>query len=500
MHEQQLSSASSRTASAVNAPLCSRSRRQRSYANRAGASPVSLAFPSSGGWDRPATATVPLHLNAGPNTIEIDSSTPVYSPDLDAIEVPRWPGHHGEIEQGASTAPWWTDPASLGAMPSSDGAYDELLAAVQARVNRYANSGDAEDVLDPAGVRDAEVLLGSERAATNEVRHAVGLLFYARHAVLAAVDGEEDMDRAQPLLEPIMDQIPDLVEQIGVLGRRPSQPVRLNPKTAPAIAYGSRPLGEIDTVIAVTRHAILAADDQTDIVPLRMNQAEAHQLRFTRTGEVADLDDAIAIVRSVVADAATSNRLTTLGTFLQLRFAAAGDTGDAEDSIAVMREALDTAAEDDEDRPMYLSNLGRAHLTRYVYVSQDPADLDRALSLIRWAVAATPEGELGRDTRLHALSQAYRMSFARSNDPADLEAALRAIHETVEATIPEHPDRAERILDLGVTHLARHQQSGNRQDAAVVKDAAKQVMRAVPKDHPLYAAARDMLDLLRRRG
>jgi hypothetical protein len=54
-----------------------------------GADPVTLAFPSSGGWDLPATVTVPLTLHAGLNTIEIDSSSPVYSPDIDKIEVPQ---------------------------------------------------------------------------------------------------------------------------------------------------------------------------------------------------------------------------------------------------------------------------------------------------------------------------------------------------------------------------------------------------------------------------
>lgn len=54
-----------------------------------GTAPATVAFPSSGGWDRPAVATVPLRLTAGRNTIEIDSSTPVYSPDIDAVDVPR---------------------------------------------------------------------------------------------------------------------------------------------------------------------------------------------------------------------------------------------------------------------------------------------------------------------------------------------------------------------------------------------------------------------------
>jgi Carbohydrate binding module (family 6)/Alpha galactosidase C-terminal beta sandwich domain len=56
-----------------------------------GQSPVTLGFPSSGGWDRPATATVPLALHAGTNTVEIDSSSAVYSPDVDGLQVPASP-------------------------------------------------------------------------------------------------------------------------------------------------------------------------------------------------------------------------------------------------------------------------------------------------------------------------------------------------------------------------------------------------------------------------
>jgi hypothetical protein len=56
-----------------------------------GRAPTTYAFPASGGWSLPATATVPLRLTAGTNTIEIDSSTTVYAPDVDRIEVARSP-------------------------------------------------------------------------------------------------------------------------------------------------------------------------------------------------------------------------------------------------------------------------------------------------------------------------------------------------------------------------------------------------------------------------
>jgi hypothetical protein len=56
-----------------------------------GQAPATVSFVSSGGWDIPATATIPLQLHAGSNTIEIDSSSATYSPDLDRIEVPLAP-------------------------------------------------------------------------------------------------------------------------------------------------------------------------------------------------------------------------------------------------------------------------------------------------------------------------------------------------------------------------------------------------------------------------
>jgi len=56
-----------------------------------GVDPALVSFVSSGGWDIPATATVPLALHAGTNTIEVDSSSATYSPDIDRIEVPAAP-------------------------------------------------------------------------------------------------------------------------------------------------------------------------------------------------------------------------------------------------------------------------------------------------------------------------------------------------------------------------------------------------------------------------
>lgn len=337
--------------------------------------------------------------------------------------------------------------------------YDELLAAVRARVNRYGNSGDSEDVLHPAGLRDAEALLTAARGVPGiDAQHAALLLYYARHVVVSAGDDETDLDQSEPLLKVVFAQRDDVAEQLQTLAGVPARPVRLNPQRFAVFAFEGRPLAEIDAVIASTRHAIRTAADPEDALSLRMNLAEGHQLRYTRTGDVADLTDAIDIVRDVLAAAPPDgNRLTTLATFLQYRFAATGDGTDLEATIEAYRAALASAGEDDEDRPMYQSNLARAQLTRYAYVSREPTDLRTAIPLLQSAVAGTPEGDPGRGTRLHALHQAYLLRAAATDDLLDLEAAVRAAHEAVEETPPGHPAHAERVRDLGTARdlLAR---------------------------------------------
>jgi hypothetical protein len=390
--------------------------------------------------------------------------------------------------------------------------YDELLAAVRARVNRYVNSGDSQDMVDPAGVRDAQALMAAAHALPRrrgkpasliDAQHAAGLLYYARHVVVSAGDDETDLDLCEPLLRPVFDHVPELADQIGELAQVPKRPVRLNPRRVAVFAFGGAPLNEVDAILAMSRHAVLvAADEGADTLPLRMNVAEAQQLRYGRTSDVADLTDAVTTVREVLAatpvdDPTRADRLTTLGLFLQLRYGSTFDSADLDASIEASEEALSVATTEDEDRPMYLSNLGRARLTRYAYASHDPADLDAGLDQIRTAVATTLANDLGRGTRLSALHQAYRLRFARTGNLLDLEAALNAAYEAVEATMPEHPDHTERVLAIGTTHLARYERTGDQQDAGLAIDIARQVRRAVAKDHPLHAVAREVQERAR---
>lgn len=335
-------------------------------------------------------------------------------------------------------------------------------------------------------------------------QHAAGLLHYARHVARASDGDQTEVDLYESLLQPITYWVPEWPEHVRELAEVPDQRVRLSPQRVAVFTLLGSPLDVLDAAIAVTRHLIRETADGSEVQRLQMDVAEGQQLRFGRTGDVADLTDAIETVRAVLAktpsdDPMYSNRLNTLGSYLSARFGSTGDSADLDASLETHNRAYTAAPADHEDRPMYLANLGRARLDRYANLSHDPIDLDQGLAELEAAVAASPEGDLSRGTRLSALHRAYRARLARTGRPADLEAALRTAYAAVEATVPGDMSYPERVLDIGATHLARYELTGDKRDASRAIDAARRIMRAAPKGHPLHASAREIYDRARAR-
>ncbi|WP_132124991.1 hypothetical protein [Actinocrispum wychmicini] len=354
--------------------------------------------------------------------------------------------------------------------------YEEALAAVRERIARYTSASDPEDVLDPAGLRDVEFLLATP---TPEGIHAAGVLHYARH--LAAEGGEADLATAKSLLDKV--NAPGLPGQLSDLNEAASRPVRLTPGQVAAFTFGGSPLPEVDGAIVMIRHHLRAEPDDAQSL---MNLAEAQRLRFLRTGNVADLDASVATLTRVPD---SDERSSFLGGLLQLRFGVTSDPADLNASIEALQEAVDITGDD----PMFLANLGRARLIRYVYLRQDDADLDTAVRLLVEGVAATSPDDPSRAARLGSLVQARHTRFDRDGDRADLDQALLAGVESVRASSRDDPELPERMLGLGAVHLSRFQVTRAKDDLKQAVDLAKKVRRALPKDHPLRALANEIL-------
>jgi hypothetical protein len=398
----------------------------------------------------------------------------------------------------------------------------ELLNAVQRRFNRWLETRDVEDLLDPAGLRDVEALLPlaptppprrrfgflrltPQREATVAALQAAGMLRYARGLHMPAGPGRDaELAAAADLLNaalPALSELPDDVQELTRLaGSPPPSPPPVTGPVSSALLAGA-PLGGLGDAIAATRRYVAAHPDDPSA---RMALAELQDLRFRRTGDLADIDEALTGVRDALGrtpdtDPKRSNRLTTLGSMLQLRFAATGDRAELDAAIGAMNQAVEAGGPDHEDRSMYLSNLGRARTLAH-QLGGDVADLDAAVDALRAAVAALAPDEhvSARGTRMGALCTALVLQYRRSGDPADLDEAFRLAREAAEITPPHDHNAVDRALDLAQTHLLRHERSADPADAATAAGLADEVLRATADGDPDRERAMAIREAARR--
>ncbi|KAL8365101.1 hypothetical protein RB595_004089 [Gaeumannomyces hyphopodioides] len=176
--------------------------------------------------------------------------------------------------------------------------------------------------------------------------------------------------------------------------------------------------------------------------------------RYSRTGAMADLEEAIRLGREAV-DATPLDHpdraklLSNLGNRLGDRYSRTGAMADLEEAIRLGREAVDATPLDHPGRAKLLSNLGNRLGDKYLRTGA-MADLEEAIRVVRKAVDATPLDHPGRVGRLNNLGAHLRNRHSRTGAMADLEEAIRLDREAVDATPLDHPDRAALLNNLRI--------------------------------------------------
>ena len=138
-------------------------------------------------------------------------------------------------------------------------------------------------------------------------------------------------------------------------------------------------------------------------LPSRLNNlGTGLSARYARTGQLADLEEAIRVWQGVVGRTPPDSlelpiHLSTLGTGLRDRYALTGQLADLEEAIRVCQEAVGRTPPDSPKLPGYLNNLGNGLHDRYNRTGQ-LADLEEARTCYRHAcsrgLSITPEEAL----------------------------------------------------------------------------------------------------------
>ncbi|KAB5536166.1 CHAT domain-containing protein [Coniochaeta sp. 2T2.1] len=213
-----------------------------------------------------------------------------------------------------------------------------------------------------------------------------------------------------------------------------------------------------------------------------------YQQRYSRTGAIADLEEAIHVVREAVESTPPdhpdrSAMLNNLGTRLNDRYARTGAMADLEEAILVVREAVESTPRDHPDLARHLNNLGACLSARYSRTGA-MADLEEAIRVVREAVESTPRDHPDLARHLNNLGACLGARYARTGAMADLEEAIRVVREAVESTPRDHPDLARHLNNLGARLGARYSRTGAMADLEEAIRVVREAVKSTPPDHP----------------
>ncbi|MGO9187484.1 MAG: CHAT domain-containing protein [Streptosporangiaceae bacterium] len=374
-----------------------------------------------------------------------------------------------------------------------------LLAAVYARLARFADDNDKSAVLSKDAVEDVAALLAAvaEPTADLQVLHAAGLLHWCRYLALDPSENQKDLTAALQLLTPVYRQqpnaVPDPVRRY-FYDNPPDAgdgPEALADRAAQLLeqALGSGDPGTLTLAIEVGEQALAATPaDHPNRSLVLSNLGAALQRRFERLGGLADLHRAIEVGEAAVAATPADHpdragRLSNLGAALQRRSKRLGGLADLHRAIEVCQAAVAATPPDHPNRAGRLSNLGAALQARFVRLG-GLADLDRAIEVDEAVVAATPPNHRDRAMYLSNLGLALRTRFDRLGGLADLHRAIEVGEAAVAATPADHPDRAAYLSNLGGALQARFVRLGGLADLDRAIEVGEAAVAATPADHP----------------
>jgi tetratricopeptide (TPR) repeat protein len=257
---------------------------------------------------------------------------------------------------------------------------------------------------------------------------------------------------------------------------------------------------DLDEAIRLSTRAAAETADSEFYPQVQTNLGSALAMRGAWTGSRADLEGGITACRDAVeatapGEAAASTRWLNLAAALHDRYQLLGAGEDLDGAIAAARSAL-SAATAAEDSPVYLAMLF-ADVSNLLRIrgdlNDDRADLESALATARQALARCPEGHPARADRVNNLGTALLSWFDHHQRDGsvrlgDLEEGIAALTEAAAGTGPG-PGQAALLSTLGLLLLRRFEHGGDAADLAAALDAAAAAAAAYPTQHPATAGA-----------
>src|SRR6266702_1334790 len=196
-----------------------------------------------------------------------------------------------------------------------------------------------------------------------------------------------------------------------VIGRVTSRRLRNGSRTATPRSRTGLPAGAVAAAVDAT-----SGPDGRATPEALIAEGSALRLRYDREGRPEDLDRALDLLSEGVArtteGADRASPLAILAVARRMRYARTGDLRDLDDAV-------------DEGRPEVLGSLATVLFTRAA-LTGELTDLDEAVVAARDAFDATPAGTHGHALAAGNLGIAWYARYQRTDRADDLDAAIVA--------------------------------------------------------------------------
>ncbi|QXV57811.1 CHAT domain-containing protein [Amycolatopsis sp. TNS106] len=222
-----------------------------------------------------------------------------------------------------------------------------------------------------------------------------------------------------------------------------------------------------------------ALRESPDALLLAGNVAAAQTDRYEWARDSADLTEAVDALRSVLGRARPdSPDLPTfrfyLGHALRARFQATASIADLDEAIAVLRPGL--ASVRSRDQKVQFSLMLGIALSLHGQWSNDQVALAEASELLRVAADGLPVASPGRNTAGIFLASTLRLRFLNSGEDILLAEAIEIGRDVLARTQDEEANRAYALITLGTLLALRFERTG---DVGVLTESIEVLRRGV---------------------
>ncbi|KZV68483.1 TPR-like protein [Peniophora sp. CONT] len=209
--------------------------------------------------------------------------------------------------------------------------------------------------------------------------------------------------------------------------------------------------------------------------------------RFTRIGELSDLNEAIAEGERAVELASDDDPdlfkyLNNLGRALQTRYDSSWKLDDLMSAIGAHTRALEVVPDSDPNKPELYANLGTAFYDRSQR-TRTRGDLDSAISSYQRAVELTPDDQLNKVAHLSDLARALQNRFERLGDLDDLESSIKQIRYAIQVAPDDYIQKPQLLDRLGMTLHLRFSRLDDLEDLENAMIAHRRAFELLPEGH-----------------